>query len=455
MLSNFIKKKISVTAVFLFLTTFIFAQTMDTVKPFTGTKGFRKFSIGVNVGVMTPHVAVGGANDYSKWLVNLGYGANLKYQLNHYLAVQLDGFRGKLKGNQDNNLGNGQTAKNRAVTSFETDLKYGGGIGVVYTIGNINWLSKTNKVIPYIHGGIGMLAYSVDIVNKGTTTPVKYSAKDPIHELYAMGALGLKVNITSMLNLDFGYRMHWVDGDNFDGYNAVTPSKDKFDYGFVGLEFALGKKTKPQLMFHNPAAVMNQDLINQINEVKAMIDEKDSDGDGVTDKWDREPNTPPNCPVDSHGVSKDTDGDGVIDCKDKQLITPTECQPVDADGVGKCPEPACCSKINNPPMEETKTCNIGDLPSLSFKGNTTALNGNAKAMLASVAAKLKDNATCSISVTGYPSTSKASQAVCNQRLEAIKRYLVEKEGISADRITTNCEVGGGDANTVDIKGTNM
>ncbi len=72
-------------------------------------------------------------------------------------------------------------------------------------------------------------------------------------------------------------------------------------------------------------------------------------------------------------------------------------------------------------------------------------------MLASVASKLKANPTCMISVFGYPEASKASQANCQKRLEAIKIYLIEKEGISADRVTTNCEVGGGDKNSVDIK----
>jgi hypothetical protein len=45
----------------------------------------------------------------------------------------------------------------------------------------------------------------------------------------------------------------------------------------------------------------------------------------------------------THGVSLDTDGDGVPDCRDKELITPTYCQPVDADGVGKCPCPEGCA----------------------------------------------------------------------------------------------------------------
>ncbi len=38
----------------------------------------------------------------------------------------------------------------------------------------------------------------------------------------------------------------------------------------------------------------------------------------------------------------DTDGDGVPDYMDKELITATICQPVDADGIGKCPDPECC-----------------------------------------------------------------------------------------------------------------
>ena len=97
----------------------------------------------------------------------------------------------------------------------------------------------------------------------------------------------------------------------------------------------------------------------------------DADGDGVVDQLDKEPNTPAGCPVDTHGVSRDTDGDGVPDCKDKELITPTECQPVDADGVGKCPI-LNAAKIHAVSTVQ-QACNIGDLPSISFKGNTSRL----------------------------------------------------------------------------------
>jgi hypothetical protein len=57
--------------------------------------------------------------------------------------------------------------------------------------------------------------------------------------------------------------------------------------------------------------------------------------------------------------------------------------------------------------------------------------------LLNVASKLKQSANC----TGISRTSKASRAICNKG----------NEGISGDRIITNCEVGDSDANTVDIK----
>jgi OmpA-OmpF porin, OOP family len=62
---------------------------------------------------------------------------------------------------------------------------------------------------------------------------------------------------------------------------------------------------------------------------------KDSDGDGVPDTLDKCPNTPPGDKVDAHGCSlpKDADGDGVVDSLDKCPNTPHGVQ-VDATG---CP----------------------------------------------------------------------------------------------------------------------
>ncbi|NOU37729.1 MAG: hypothetical protein HOO89_03385 [Ferruginibacter sp.] len=266
---------------------------------------------------------------------------------------------------------------------------------------------------------------------------------------------GVAFKLGKRINLAIEDRWTFVKTDVLDGQrwqehawgDAVhTRDYDSYNYASVGLNFNLGGKSTEPLYWLNPLDYAYSELNNPKHMKLPKTNCDDTDGDGVCDFLDREV-TPAGCPVDTHGVSRDTDGDGVPDCKDKQLITPTECQPVDADGVGKCPVKCC----DNPVATTTVTC-PSEYPSLSFKGNGCTLSSDNKAMLSSVASKLKGSPTCSINITGYPETSKAAQATCNCRNEAIKNYLVEKEGISADRISINCEVSdGANKNTVDIK----
>ncbi|HEY8658423.1 MAG TPA: outer membrane beta-barrel protein [Hanamia sp.] len=443
-------KKCTLTGALLLSSVIMFAQA-----PFTGTSQFRKFSIGINAGLLRPSLIMGGSNDFTKPLYTFGFGGNLKYQFTHHFGVQADLLTGKLKGNNSKDYWNGAPANDRAISSFSTKMSIAASLSGVYAFGNINWLSKKTTVVPYITAGGGIASYKPITVARGTPPPpeVAFNGGKALNNFFVPVGIGLKFSLSEMVNLDLGYRANIIDNDNFDGtYTHANVHKDKFSYGFLGIEFALGNKSKPQLMFDNPAARMNDILQGGINNVQTQVDSLrkgmiDTDGDGVADIFDKEPNTPKGCAVDSHGVTLDTDGDGVPDCKDKQLITPTECQPVDADGVGKCPDPECCKNM----AANANACNLGDLPSISFKNRSLALSSDAKAMLATVASKLKNSAGCSITVTGYPAATKASQALCNKRVNAIKAYLSEKEGISEDRIITNCEPGGGDVNTVDIK----
>ncbi len=261
--------------------------------------------------------------------------------------------------------------------------------------------------------------------------------------------LGKRVNLAiedrfTMLKTDLLDGQQWQE--NSITQPAQTREFDSYNYLSVGLNFNIGKKAVEPLWWINPLDYAYSELNNpkHMKLPKPVLD--DEDGDGVTDQFDKCPGTPANVKVDVNGCPLDTDGDGVPDYKDKELITPTYCQPVDADGVGKCPDPECCKN-----MVQAPTCNIGDLPSITFKGKTSSLSSDAQAMLATVASKLKNNPNCTITVTGYPEASKASQALCNKRINEIKTYLTEKEGISADRVEVTCEVGGGAANTVDIR----
>ena len=269
--------------------------------------------------------------------------------------------------------------------------------------------------------------------------------------------LGMAFKLSNKVNLAIEDKFTLVKTDLLDGqqwqeHTIIDPVQtrdfDSYNFASVGLNFNLGAKAVEPLWWLNPLDY----AYNELNAPRHMKFPKpvldDSDGDGVTDQFDLEPNTPSGTPVDSHGVSRDTDGDGVPDSKDKELITPTQCQPVDADGVGKCPDPECCK---NMVRADSMGCGIGDLPSVSFTGRSVTLSNDAKAVLATVAQKMRDHAACKVAVIGYGESSKSAQQLSWDRVNAVINYLVEKEGVSADRFVFKYGEGGGDTNTVDLK----
>ncbi len=97
----------------------------------------------------------------------------------------------------------------------------------------------------------------------------------------------------------------------------------------------------------------------------------------------------------------------------------------------------CNFNSPNPANSVKCPCNY---PDIFYKTSTlVTLDSTAKASLSTTASRLKENPSCEIIIHAYAETSKVGQAVSQKRLDAIKRYLVEKENISADRIMTSGE----------------
>ena len=181
---------------------------------------------------------------------------------------------------------------------------------------------------------------------------------------------GIAFKLSPKINLGFEERISssLTGVDFLDGYVGTRghgEAGDKMAYSTVKLNFNLGNSAThvEPLWWINP----NNYIYNEVATPKHMklppVVLPDADGDGVTDQFDMEPNTPAGCAVDIHGVTLDTDGDGVPDCRDKEKLTPQTCFPVNADGVGTCPEPECCKNI-----KATASCTLGSLPSVQFKG---------------------------------------------------------------------------------------
>lgn len=273
--------------------------------------------------------------------------------------------------------------------------------------------------------------------------------------------LGLAFKLSNKLNLAIEDRITVIKDDLLDGQQwaeqpwgdaSKTGDADLYNFGSVGLNFNLGRKRVEPLYWLNPLDYAYSEIRNPklMRLPKPVL--PDSDGDGVTDQFDQE-QTPAGVPVDTHGVSRDTDGDGVPDSKDKELVTPTYCQPVDADGVGKCPcpDPSCYEGL-----VKTQDCasKLGSLPSITFKAGSNNISDDAKTLLATVASQMRNNPECRVVVIGYCSSSKKEQQLSWDHVNKVITHLVEKEGISSDRFIFNYGQEGGDCNTVDLRGAN-
>lgn len=280
-------------------------------KTFGGREQYRTFSIGVNAGALSPVVLTGGSNDFANWDVNFGYGVSLRKQLAHSFGLQGNLLFGKLSGNNDVAI--------NGFRSFNTKMAFGLDLRGVLSLGSVDFLKRENALNFSLNLGYGLLSYSPSYVNAtGTTIDWKGQANggdEYIKEAYIPLGMGIKFKISENINFDLGYTMNYLDSDNLDANKLNSESKDKFSYTSLGLEFALGSKSKQDLTWANPVANMYDELNDELLrddvsklkgrtikvEEKVQDLKKDTDGDGVADHLDKCPGTPAGVKVDGAG----------------------------------------------------------------------------------------------------------------------------------------------------------
>ena len=226
--------------------------------------------------------------------------------------------------------------------------------------------------------------------------------------------------------------------------SALSSSFDNINNLSLNLGINLGAKSVAPLWWLNPMDFAYNELstgrrVGNISKPNPC--DLDSDGDGVSDCFDKCNDTPLGVAVDTKGCCLDTDGDGVCDYKDKQMITPTECQPVDADGIGHCPDPACCK---NP--GQGSVCGGINSGNIQFSNGSTKLSGSTMSQLSNLASQMRNSPSCNVVVAGN-GTSKLEQQRSWMRVKAVIDYM-QSQGIDRDRFCF--EYGqSGSANSVD------
>jgi outer membrane protein OmpA-like peptidoglycan-associated protein len=463
------------------------------------------------IGIKAGSFAVSG--DIPAKLPGFGGGLHIRKAIGYVFSLRLQYMYAIAKGlnwNASTNFGNNTALRsagyvangsNRVFYNYRSnvqDLSLEG----IFTLNNVRFHKAKTGISLYAFGGVGLATYDTKINALGASgnyqaafngvtgfndhknrknvrdqlenilddsyeTPAenygprraKLGGKDLIPVGHVGAGVAFRLSRRINLALEDRYtitRSDLIDGQRWaeqvQGSPVLTPDYDNYNFLSLGLNFNIGAKSVEPLWWLNPLDYAYQ----EIRKPRLMILPKpvlpDSDGDGVTDQFDLEV-TPQGVPVDSHGVSLDTDGDGVPDARDKEKITPTACQPVDADGVGKCPvvcPDSTCPGWGVRPADCATA--LGSLPSLTFSGNSANLTSDHRAMLASVAAILRNNPNCRLEIVDYCKGSKAKMGTGQRRAEAVRNHLVEREGISADRITILTGQEGGECGTVDMRG---
>lgn len=295
--------------------------------------------------------------------------------------------------------------------------------------------------------------YETEITNRdGAHGNVVGGGSNIVRHGADLGA-GVSFRVSPRFNIGIEQKFTYLfDNGDFAGVvEQASQRGDLLSNTQVRFNFNLGNSSKrvEPLWWVNP----NNYIYNKL-AVKDVL--PDADGDGVTDQFDLEPNTPAGCAVDTHGRSLDTDGDGVPDCRDKQVLTPQNWFPVDADGVGTEPEPQCCKDINarldTMHFNNGGACSITSLPSIQFNKSSVRLDDAAKASLDAAVSQLNANPDCKVKLVGYGASNKRAQQLSWDRVNAVKTYLVQKGGISEGRIIFTYGYDG-DAHTVDLQPT--
>jgi OmpA-OmpF porin, OOP family len=162
---------------------------------------------------------------------------------------------------------------------------------------NGSWMKEDARFQPYLFGGLGL-----GLVQEDADAP---ASNVPGSDFTGNLGLGFNVMLTDYLGLNYNLNWAYTNHDKRD--NLSNGKNDQFMIHSVGIVIPIGKVV-------------------------------DTDGDGVSDKRDKCPNTPAGVEVDLFGCPNDRDMDGVADYQDKcpdvkGLPSMAGCPDTDGDGI--------------------------------------------------------------------------------------------------------------------------
>jgi len=379
-------KKVALAS--LFVATSAFAQD-------GGLKGLvlDNASIGVNVGALT-YVSADRNLD-------LAFGLNYTKQINSVIALQAGVLKGVLSNESEELEFSALTLK-----------------GLI-NLTNLS-VGSCPKAKFYLSGGVNVMSFD--------------AGKAVIPTLG--GGLKYAINNNVDLDLSAAFSATPLTADPIDAHLATS----------LGVNYRFTKKDVA-VEWNNPLDAMYGDIAAVKTEIEGLS--TDSDGDGVSDAFDADNNTPEGVAVDGKGNALDVDMDGVADYADEDPFTARGVQ-VDAngreldsdkDGVANSVdiEPNTPSGVTvNFQGKEIRGAKGAFMPAVYFDFNSSKVSYANYERLAAVASLLQANPTYKLKVIGFADTvgnSANNHKIALRRANAVIDALSNMFSIDSARLT--------------------
>lgn len=407
---------------------------------YDGPYKLNTWSIAIHGG---PSMFFGDLREYDFWPVNktttdshkesgtFQGGLTINKQLSYLFGARLDGSIGKLRGMKRRNY-------NRYFEGNYQDVSLSGTVNLKGLLMGPNKMKRW-KVDAYV--GFGQIFY--DSKAYDLTGGVKLRETGKKNDWIIPTGLAINYELTSRLDLGLDFRLNYTNSDYLDAtwggdydrtptLNSIKDAKtshkgnselDSYGYGSVVLTYKLGKKPlkvkkedgkwayKPDeggyyhLRYTDPKVLLRPVKILTLEEMDSVakanrpkdIDPRlllDTDGDGVSDFFDKEPNSPAGSIVDGSGRVLDFD---------------TYVKNALATG-------AACSEI---------------FANVQFDTDKNTLKPESQEMLKNVAMLMNKNG-CRLQLAGHAdrrATDRYNMALSRRRVDAVKNYLINEAGL--------------------------
>lgn len=453
-----------------------------------------KYSLGIHIG----NVAITG--DVRSKLPGIGYGLSLRKSLGHSFSVRgmaymgtaygldLDAYQGANKYNNAINGTNNVKADYSTspfVSNYENKHWEISAVGVFNT-NNLNFYKRKPRMSLYALAGAGYMGFSTKInaLNASDAmydfTTVKYkntdgsdrkasdvrkdlknlfdgtyetwgdgfsSTKKTRNEWVVTAGVGLQYRINNRFEISAEHKISRTATDLMDGRSyrmvgnsaSVTTEFDSYSFSNIGLSMRLGSDAESR-WWTNPLEETYDQIADNTKKVKDAT--TDSDGDAISDIFDKEPNTPKGATVDSRGITLDSDKDGIPDYLDEEPFSEPGSK---VDGKGKS---LGGSYVRNDQIGDIlknykggyDPCVKRVLPTVNFDLDKYYIKPEFYSVLHEIAVIMLDCPDIKMITIGNTDVRQSdayNQVLSWKRVNRCIDYLNEKYGISRDRFILN------------------